>query len=59
MGLRGVAIIARSCETQVYGNYVKNETEAKALGRGVWQGPFKEPWLYRADPANQTKSANN
>lgn len=46
---RGWAIIDRSGETQVYGNYVKNEAEAKAIGRGVWQGPFKEPWLYRAE----------
>ncbi|GGB09019.1 hypothetical protein GCM10011491_41210 [Brucella endophytica] len=53
---RGWAIIDRSGETQVYGNYVKNEAEAKAAGRGVWQGPFTEPWLYKS---GETKQSSN
>ncbi|MEY9785414.1 thermonuclease family protein [Sinorhizobium fredii] len=56
---RGWAIIDRSGETQIYGNYVKNEAEAKAIGRGVWQGPFKEPWLHRVEVSDQSSSANN
>ena len=28
--------------------YVGQEAEAKAAGRGLWQGRFIEPWDYRA-----------
>jgi endonuclease YncB( thermonuclease family) len=28
--------------------YVGEEAEARAAGRGVWQGPFIEPWEWRS-----------
>lgn len=30
------------------GEYQGAESEAKAAGRGVWQGEFTAPWLWRA-----------
>lgn len=56
---RGWALVDRSGETRVYGNYVDHEREAKSRGKGVWQGRFDEPWLHRVDPANQKRNANN
>lgn len=29
-------------------DYVGEEAEARAAGRGVWQGPFIEPWEWRS-----------
>lgn len=46
---RGWALVDRSGETAIYGNYVQAETEARKLGRGVWQGRMAEPWTYRAE----------
>jgi len=30
-------------------DYAALEAEAKAAGRGVWQGEAQTPWDYRAD----------
>ena len=42
---RGWAMVDRSGDTVVYGNYAELESLAKASRFGIWQGPIQLPWL--------------